>query len=404
MPRYHYKAKNKEGEMYEGTAAVSDKFALYTQIREEGGEMIEVTEVGTSSFSIARFNEMFGTVKDYEKVVFTRNLGAMIEAGLSLSRALSVLERQTKNQKFKSVLSELNNDIRKGGNFHTALKRFPKVFSPLFSSMVHAGEESGKLADALKIIGAQLERSYTLKKKIKGALMYPSIIVIAMIIIGILMLIYVVPTLSQTFEELGAELPKSTQSIIAASHFLTERTLIALIIPLVLGFLFYFSIRTTGGRRIKDYAVLHIPIIGALVKEVQSARTTRTLSSLLSSGVAIVTAISITRDVMQNTYYRDVLERAQNDVQKGTPLSGSFTENEHLYPILVGEMILVGEETGKLPEMLLRVAEFYESEVEQKTKDMSTIIEPFLMVFIGIGVGFFALSMIAPIYSLSESI
>lgn len=404
MAHYRYKAKNKEGEIYEGTAMVPDKFALYTQIRGEGGEVIEIKETGARRFSLARFNEMFGTVKDYEKVIFTRNLGAMIEAGLSLSRALSVLERQTNNQKLKIVLSGLNNDIKKGGNFHTALKQFPKIFSPLFSSMVRAGEESGKLSDSLKLVGSQLERSYTLKKKIHGALIYPSIIVIAMIIIGILMLIYVVPTLTQTFEELGAELPASTQSIIAASRFLTEHTIVAIVIPLLLGLLLYFGFRAERVRRLSHYVVLHIPIIGELIKEVQSARTTRTLASLLSSGVEIVTALSITRDVVQNSYYRDVLLRAENDVQKGTPLSGSFTENEHLYPILVGEMISVGEETGKLPEMLLSVAEFYESEVEQKTKDMSTIIEPFLMVFIGIGVGFFALSMIAPIYSLSESI
>lgn len=404
MAHYRYKARNKDGETYEGAAEVPDKFALYTHIREEGGEVIEVKESGTQSFSLTRLNELFGTVKDYEKVVFTRNLGAMIEAGLSLSRALSVLERQTKNPKLKMVLAGLNNDIKKGENFHTALKQYPKVFSPLFSSMVHAGEESGKLSDSLKIVGAQLERSYTLKKKIHGALIYPSIIVVAMIIIGILMLIYVVPTLTQTFEELGAELPRSTQSIIVASRFLTENTIVALLIPLVLALLLYLGFRTERVKRMWHYAVLRVPIIGGLIKEVQSARTTRTLSSLLSSGVEIVTALSITRDVVQNSYYRDVLKRAENDVQKGTPLSGSFTENEHLYPILVGEMISVGEETGKLPDMLLRVAEFYEGEVEQKTKDMSTVIEPFLMVFIGIVVGFFALSMIAPIYSLSESI
>ncbi|MBI2618073.1 type II secretion system F family protein [Candidatus Kaiserbacteria bacterium] len=404
MAHYRYKARNKDGETYEGAAEVPDKFALYTHIREEGGEVIEVKESGARSFSLTRLNELFGTVKDYEKVVFTRNLGAMIEAGLSLSRALSVLERQTKNPKLKMVLAGLNNDIKKGENFHTALKQYPKVFSPLFSSMVHAGEESGKLSDSLKIVGAQLERSYTLKKKIHGALIYPSIIVVAMIIIGILMLIYVVPTLTQTFEELGAELPRSTQSIIVASRFLTENTIVALLIPLVLALLLYLGFRTERVKRMWHYAVLRVPIIGGLIKEVQSARTTRTLSSLLSSGVEIVTALSITRDVVQNSYYRDVLKRAENDVQKGTPLSGSFTENEHLYPILVGEMISVGEETGKLPDMLLRVAEFYEGEVEQKTKDMSTIIEPFLMVFIGIVVGFFALSMIAPIYSLSESI
>ncbi len=404
MKQFSYTAKNKDGEEYKGTASVADKFELYKKIKEEGGVVIEVAEAGGSFFSIDRFNQIFGAVKEHEKVVFTRNLGAMIEAGLSLSRALSVLERQTKNPKLKLVLAEINDEVRKGGNFHTALKKFPKIFSPLFVSMVHAGEESGKLSDALTLVGSQLERSYTLKKKIKGALIYPGIILIAMVIISILMLVYVVPTLTQTFEELGAELPKSTQGIITVSKFLTENTLIALLIPLVIFGVFYLIGRRKEGKKAFYYILLHLPIIGPLNKEIQAARTARTLSSLLSSGVEIIQAISITSEVLQNPYYHAVLERAQEDVQKGSPLSGAFTENEHLYPILVGEMVSVGEETGKLPQMLLRVAEFYETEVEQKTKDMSTVIEPFLMILIGAFVGFFALSMIAPIYSLSDSI
>ena len=235
-------------------------------------------------------------------------------------------------------------------------------------------------------------------------MIYPSIILIAMIIIAVLMLMFVVPTLTQTFEEFGADLPASTQSIIAISKFFIENTLIAFLIPAILVALVMYALRTYKGKRMFHYVLLHLPIIGELVKEIQSARTTRTLSSLLSSGVEIVTAISITGDVHQNSYYQDVLLQAQIDVQKGAPLSGVFTKNEHLYPILVGEMISVGEETGKLSDMLLNIAEFYESEVEQKTKDMSTIVEPFLMIIIGAFVGFFALSMIAPIYSLSEAI
>lgn len=404
MARFKYKVINKDGETFESTAIAKDKFELYNQIRKEGSEIVEVHEQNKRRFSLNQFNELFGVVKEHEKVILTRNLSAMIEAGLSLTRALTVLERQTKNQKLKMVLAGLNSDIKKGGTFHDALKKFPKTFPPLFVSMVRAGEESGKLAGALNLVGSQLERSYVLKKKIKGAMIYPGIILVAMIIISILMLVFVVPTLTQTFEELGAELPKTTQGIIAASNFLSDQTLLAILIPIIIGTLIFYGLKTRRGKKAFYYTLLHTPIIGELVKEIQSARTTRTLSSLLSSGVEIVTAISITSEVLQNSYYRDVLLRAQNDVQKGTPLSKSFTDNEHLYPILVGEMISVGEETGKLPNMLLRVAEFYESEVEQKTKDMSTIIEPFLMIIIGTFVGFFALAMISPIYSLSESI
>jgi type IV pilus assembly protein PilC len=401
---FKYTAKNTEGERYDGSADVADRFALYAHIKQEGGTVIEIHESSKGFNWFKKLNESFGSVAEHEKIIFTRNLGAMIEAGLSLSRALSVMERQTKNPKLRSVLVGLNSDIKKGTNLHTAIGKFPKIFSSLFVSMIRAGEESGKLSEALNLVGAQLERAYTLKKKVRGALMYPMIIVLAMIVIGILMMIYVVPTLTQTFTELGADLPKSTELIIGVSNFLTQHTILALLIPLLLGVLIFYSARTKRGKRFFNYIVIKIPIIGELVKEVQAARTARTLASLLASGVEIVTAISITSDVIQNVYYKEVLATAQEGVQSGVPLSKAFTENEHLYPILVGEMISVGEETGRLPDMLSRVAEFYESEVDQKTKDMSTIIEPFLMIFIGVGVGFFAISMISPIYSLSENI
>jgi type IV pilus assembly protein PilC len=284
------------------------------------------------------------------------------------------------------------------------LAKFSKVFPPLFVSMVKAGEESGGLADALSVIGKQMERAHTLKKKIKGALIYPSIIVGAMFIIGILMLMFVVPTLTQTFNELGVELPKSTQFVIAISNFLKNNTVMTFVLIVIFIAFLIAWLRSKKGKKIFDYIILRIPVISTLVKETNSARTARTLSSLLAAGVEVVNAISITGDVVQNSYYKEVLKNSEKYIQKGLPLSKSFTENEELYPIIVGEMIAVGEETGRLSDMLYQVAEFYEEEIDQKTKNMSTIIEPFLMIFIGIVVGFFAISMISPIYSISAGI
>ena len=336
--------------------------------------------------------------------MFTRNLGVMIRVGLSLSRALAILERQTKNKKFKEVISNVGASIKKGSSFHDALAKFPKVFPPLFVSMVKAGEESGGLAEALAVVGKQMEKANTLKKKVKGALIYPSIIVFAMIIIGIVMLLYVVPTLTKTFNELNVELPKSTQFVITISDFLSNNTLVALLLIIILGVGAVIAFKSKRGRRIFEYIILHIPVVSNLVKETNSARTARTLSSLLASGVEVVSAISITGEVVQNSYYKEVLKRSEKDIQKGLPFSKAFIDNEKLYPILVGEMIAVGEETGQLSGMLHQVAEFYESEVDQKTKNMSTIVEPFLMILIGVVVGFFAISMVSPIYSISAGI
>jgi type IV pilus assembly protein PilC len=328
----------------------------------------------------------------------------MIKAGLAITRALSVMGRQSKNRKLKSVLAALEQHISKGGTFHEALSQFPDVFSPLMVSMVRAGEESGKMAEALIVVSEQMERSYQLQKKIRGALIYPVIIVLAMIVIGILMLIYVVPTLTQTFNELGVELPRSTKVVIGVSSFLTDNTVISLSALIIFGALLAAALRTRAGRRLADFVVLHLPLIAPMAREVNAARTARTLSSLLSAGVEMIAAIGITRDVVQNSYYKDILSRAEKDVQQGVQLSKVLEESGDTYPVLVAEMVAVGEETGQLSSMLHEVAEFYESEIDQQTKDLSTVIEPFLMLIIGTVVGFFAISMISPIYSLSGGI
>jgi type IV pilus assembly protein PilC len=328
----------------------------------------------------------------------------MLKAGLPMSRALSVAERQSKNQKFKAAMRQTNEKLNQGIAFHDAIALHPRLFNKLYVSMVRAGEEGGTLAEALAILAIQMERSSTLKKKIKGAMIYPAIVVIVMTMIGVLMMIYVIPTLTKTFRELNAELPTSTRLIMGVSDLLANHALLVLLgmIGAVIGFM--GLLRTSLGRMVFEWILLRLPVIGPMAKETNAARTARTLSSLLSSGVDVVGAIGITRDVVQNSFYRTVLTDAATRVEKGKPLSEAFIEREDLYPVLVGEMIAVGEETGQISKMLEQLAVFYENEVEQKTKDLSTIIEPILMVVIGGAVGFFALAMISPIYSISDSI
>lgn len=400
--QFTYKAI-KNGEEYENTVDLQDRFSVYEYIKKEGGTVISVEE-DDKSYNIKFLTSLFETISANNKIIFTRNLSIMVKSGLPLSRALSVLERQSKNQKFKKTIASVGSDIKKGSSFHEALSKFPEIFSKLLISMVKAGEESGKLAESLSIVSKQMESAYLLKKKIKSALIYPIIIIIVMVIIGVVMLVYVVPTLTKTFDELGVDLPNSTQFVIAVSNFLTNNTIIGFLIIALILFGAFMGFKSKKGKRVFDYILLRIPIISGMVKEVNSARTTRTLSSLLSSGVEVVNALVITKDVVQNSYYKEVLEQSQKDIQKGLPLSKSFIKNEKVYPILVAEMVAVGEETGQLSEMLKQIAEFYEAQVDQKTKNMSTIIEPFLMVFIGIAVGFFAISMVSPIYSISSGI
>ncbi len=405
MVNFNYTAEKSDGEVYTGIAEARDRFELYDIVRREGGKIVAVNEGGSGGWlDLKYWNGKLTSVKEYDKILMARNLGAMLSAGLSLARALAVLERQTKNAKLSSTIGQISSEVRRGDTLHQALAKFPNVFSRLFTAMVRAGEEGGSLPDALTVVSEQMERMYQLKKKIKSALIYPCVIIVAIVGIGVLMMIKVVPTLAQTFNEVHATLPASTQFIIGMSNFLVQYTFVALGLVGGAGAALYTGLRTAPGRRLSNLVFLKLPLINPMVKEVNAARTARTLASLLSSGVDVLASLEITGEVVQNYYFQQVIADAAKGVREGQPLSAAFARREDLYPAFVGEMMSVGEETGALAEMLKRLALFYEDEVDRKTKDMSTIVEPFLMVIIGAAVGFFAVSMISPIYSLSQNI
>lgn len=403
--KFAYKAVNSEGEVVHGTSEAKDKYDLNHILTGQNLTLLSAEEEGSNKME--KFWKQFtsiGGVSTHEKIIFARNLSAMIDAGLSISRALAVMARQTKNKKLASVLEGVNVDIKSGSTLHHALGKFPKVFSPLFVSMVAAGEESGNLAQSLSVVGEQMDKTYTLKKKVRGALIYPGVIITAMLGIGTFMLIFIVPTLTKTFDELGVDLPASTRFIISVSDMFQNNAFTMLVVLVLLIIAFIISLRTDRGRKYLAFVILRIPIIAPLVKETNTARTARTLSSLVSSGVPYVRALEITKEVLQNVYYKRIVEKAEKQIQLGLPVSSVFIEAEKLYPVFMGEMIAVGEETGELAPMLIKVATYFENEVELKTKNMSTIIEPFLMIVVGAAVGFFALSMITPMYSLVETI
>ena len=405
MAHFAYTAEKNDGEEYTGQAEARDRFELYSIIRREGGRVKSVEEkTGTSIWSFGYWNMRMSRVKEYEKILFARNLGAMLSAGLSLARALAVMERQTKNVKLAQAIAGLNDSVRRGDPLHVALAQFPNIFPDLFIAMIRAGEEGGDLPGSLLIVADQTERSYDLKRKIKSAMIYPCIILIAVVGIGIVMMITVVPTLAQTFAEAHATLPLSTRVVIGVSTILQQDTVFVIIAVLALIFMFVTALKTKIGKHAIDALLLHLPVVGNLVCEVNAARTARTLSALLTSGVDMLASLEITHDVVQNSYFREVIKEAQTSVRGGAALSVVFAQHEDLYPAFVGEMMAVGEETGTTNEMLKRLAIYYEEQVDHKTKDMSTIIEPFLMLFIGAAVGFFAVSMITPIYQMSQNI
>ncbi len=402
---YQYKGLNTEGQVVDGFQYAENEIELNKDLKADGINLISADPV--SKFSPKVFWEKiqkFGTVSMRDKILLYRNLASMLEAGLSLNRSLAVIIRQSKNKKLKDVLEQIQNNVKKGSSFSASLEKFPKTFTPLMVSMVKAGEESGKLVESLNVTSEQMEKTYTLKKKIKGAMIYPGVIITAMLGIAFFMLIYIVPTLTGTFTELNVDLPASTKLVIAVSDFLQNNLLLSFALILAVIFGFVFGLRTKTGVKYFSWLILRLPIVSSLVKKINSARTTRTLGSLLSSGVSFIRSLEIVEDVVQNPYYKEVIKKSQKNVQLGQPISKVFEEAEKLYPIFVSEMMAVGEETGEFGDMMFKVAKFYEEEVDQQTKNMSTIIEPVLMIVVGAAVGFFAISMISPMYTLVENI
>ena len=395
---FSYKAKSKEGEIVEGVLFGSDRFSVAHDLRSNGSTPLLIREKSDSFLDkMSGLTNIFSRVSVNEQIIFTKNLSGMLKAGLSLYRALSVLKKQTKNKTLSNILVSLSDEINSGGALSSGLLKFPNIFSKLFISMIKAGEESGNLTGALSDIGINLEKSHSLTKKIRSALIYPGVILSAMIVISVLMFAFVVPTLASTFKELGVVLPTSTRIIIFLGNFFSHNLILTFIIIISIGVSIFFLFRSKFMAEYIDYIIIRIPVIGNLAKELNTARTARTISSLLLAGVSITRAVEITEDIVQNVYYKKVLNDAKIAVEKGSPFSEVFKRNNNLYPIMMSEMIQVGEETGKLSDMLLEIALFYEAEIENKTKNLSTIIEPVLMIVIGSGVGFISISMISPI-------
>ncbi|MFW5853466.1 MAG: type II secretion system F family protein [Patescibacteria group bacterium] len=398
-----YKAKDEAGQDYTGVVEAKDKYELARQLRTEGKILVSARPAKGAGVKFwDRWLEPTLGIKD--QILLASNLSAMLSAGLSLTRSLEVIKRQSKSQTLVRILEAVIERINSGDSLSKALKAFPSAFPPVFISMVAVGEESGGLPESLQAIADQLSKNYNLRRQVKGAMIYPAIIICAIVVVGALMMIFLVPNLTMMFEELEAELPISTQIVMAISSWLAAfwLPLLGILLILVLGVV--VGLRQPVGKKILSWLLLHIPFISGLTRKVNSAVVLRTTGSLITSGVSMIETLKITEQVIQNYYYKEALQEAKKRVQTGETLSGVFRDYEHLFLPLASELTEVGEETGRLPAMLTRGADWFESEVDQVTKNLSTVIEPVLMVVIGVAVGFFALSMIGPMYSLTEAI
>lgn len=407
MPKYSFIAKSQKGETYSGTREAKDEFGLARAFRQEGHILISAKqekERGPLSFSLSAFLPFLNKVSLREKMIFTRNLQVMIGAGVSLPRVLNTLSHQVKSKVFKKVLSGVESQILKGESFSNALSKYPNIFSEFFCSMIRVGEESGTLENNLAILSRQAEREQELKTKIQSAMMYPMVIILAMFGVGAMMLIVVVPKLAQTFEELGVELPVTTKLVIWLGNFLVGKWYLAILILLISIFSFQTSFKIKAGRKLFSTVSLKIPVISPIVKKTNSTYMVRNLSALISAGVPLLRSLEIIANTLSNYYYQEAILKAIEKVKKGGKLSEALRPYQGLFSLTVIQMIEVGEETGETSSVLEKLGDFFEEEVATATKNLVAIIEPVLMLIIGGVVGFFAISMVQPMYSMLSSI
>ncbi len=403
MPSYSYISKTINGRPQTGEMEAKNEHELAKILRKEGYILISA-ELKQKPAKTTKFLDFFKKVSLVEKVMFARNLRVMISAGVSLPRALKILSIQSKSKKFKKTLLNIRKQVIEGKNFSDALTDFPNIFSELFCSMVKVGEESGTLEKVLDVLAQQMEKEYQLKSQIKGAMIYPAVIVAAMVGIGVLMLIMVVPKIAETFEELEIELPTTTKFVIALGLFLVNFWYLIPLIIIGLLVLMKTAVKTETGKLIIDKVFLKIIVISSIVKKTNSAYTARTLSSLISSGVPLIRSLELVSNSLTNIYYKQAILDAKEQVKKGAKLGKSLSKYEDIYSTLTIQMIEVGEETGETASILKKLADFYEEEVTRATKNLASIIEPVLMILVGAVVGFFAVSMIQPMYSMLGSI
>lgn len=401
---FNYKARTTKGEVKTGKVVAKDKNELTKNLRSQGLILISTDEEKKSGANMEiKMPKFLRRVSATDKMLFTRHLGVMLKAGLSFTRAITVLSEQTTNSYFKEVLQQIQEDVNKGSQLGESLEKHPKVFDELFVNMIKIGETGGNLEEVLDLLYLQIKKSNELISRVRGAMMYPAVIIFAMSVVGALMMIFVLPSILAIFEDMGEELPITTRILIFVSNTIQNHGVL-----LLLGIIGALSvlisiIRTKKGKKVFDNIILHTPTIKMIVAKINMARFCRTLSSMIASGVSIVKALEIVSRILGNTYYKESVAKAATSVQKGMILSDYFKQYPKLYQPMMLHMIEVGEETGTLEETLKQVAEFYEDDVEQVTENMSAIIEPILMLVIGAAVGVFAVSIIQPMYGIMGS-
>lgn len=402
MPIYNYQARDLKGIDHKGTIETSDPFRAARILSKKGLVVTSIKE-NKQSEGLKIFDKFFNRVSFTDLVVATRQLATMIESGLVLSEALDILEEQQNSPVFKKVLGEVSRDVKSGLDLASSLKKHPDVFPPLYSNLVKAGEQAGNLDVVLVQMASNLEKDREFRSKVRGALIYPAMIMLMMVVVVGIMMFFVIPRLTGLYSQSNIELPLPTKILIATSNFFITYWWAILIFIIITPILFQKWVATPSGKLTFDKILLKTPLVGRIIKGTTLTNFTRTFGLLTTAGVPILESLSIIRDVIGNSVYKIAIEQTYAGVERGLTFSAQL-EAVGVFPKIIPQMFRVGEETGKVDKVAFKMADYFESEVDNLVKNLSVIIEPVILMVLGIGVGFLVLSIILPIYKLTTSI
>lgn len=398
MPTFRYVAKEINGKTVTGVLDYTDKSLLIDALRRRGLVIISINETAKKKASLGSKK-----VKLDEVVIFSRQLATMVDSGIPLVQALDILYDQIEKPNFKKIVATMRDDIEIGSSLSDALLKHPETFSALYVNMVKAGESSGALDDILDRLASYLEKANSLQRKVKSSLIYPAVVIVMATLITLVMLLKVIPTFKGIFDMLGGALPLPTRILIGISDSLRSMFLYVAGIFVMMVFIFRRYLRTPGGKAGFDKTVLKLPIFGPLLKKVAVAKFTRTLATLVKSGVPILVSLEIVGKTAGNTVIEKALEEVRASIKEGENIADPLAKSG-TFPPMVVRMIRVGEQTGELEKMLAKIADFYDDQVDAAVSGMTSLIEPLIIAFLGIVIGGIVIAMFLPVFKLTEII
>ncbi len=398
MPVFIWDAKNKKGEVKKGEMEAPTAEAVFGALRKQGLTPNRVAlKPKDIKINIPGLGEK---VTERDIVIFTRQFATMIDAGLPLVQCLDILASQAENKTMAKVLRAVQNDVEGGSSFAEALARHPKEFDPLYTNMVTAGETGGILDTILNRLAGYIEKSMALKKRVKGAMTYPITILVISIGVVAMLLVFVIPKFADMFSQAGGELPGPTAFLMSVSHFVTSwKMLVAIVAMIGAGIAFSAWHQTPRGRKAVDRVAIKAPIFGTLIRKVAVAKFTRTLGTMISSGVPILDALDICAKTAGNKVVEEAVVKTRNSISEGKTIAEPLAETG-VFPPMVVQMISVGEATGALDSMLNKIADFYDEEVDTAVSALTSMLEPLMMVFLGGIIGFVMISMYLPMFKM----